>query len=517
MKVRKNLIIEFLNNTNITLFDDTFNSSDLIESSNKIKKTAQQSLTQKIKYIVDNEVYKNTSSPLYSFVFNIVNGFVVISTNSISDNLRHVDKCVDRILHQCKVCVFDSSHRPLFYVEKEIAKTDNLFIGKETTTLMNACKMEKNSYVKQYVIDKLSSIKNNVFDKMDFDKSIITVNMNHIGKYIVIFHSNDKWYFCMSKNIFELKNENHPILYNHVKNHIKKFNVNHCYHIILVDSRQTKLINHPFEINKMILIKTTEKYTLNEVICDVNDLFIIDKNIPISCMDELMIRLIEFEHKNVKNRKLFYRGLLMKIKIDEYEPIHIAFDTDIYKNLCDIVPKGLSIYESHIKLYQNNQLNYFLHYVDDSYNDIVKRINTAMSVLSREILDIYHMTRKKKNSTLYSLLPNSYKQILYQLHSDYIIQKNENDKINDDISDNNSDDKHDDFETCESKISISVEDVYNKLKELDIHLLVELFKNRDILSDNINNYINNNETTSIDLKNPIKQCTYTKIQTRLLK
>jgi hypothetical protein len=184
----------------------------------------------------------------------------------------------------------------------------------------------------------------------------------------------------------------------------------------------------------------------------------------------------------------------------------------------------MSINEVHLKLYQTDKLNGFLQYISDTYTDVVKRINISISTMSREILDIYHMTRKKKNSALYNLLPQSYRQILYQLHSDYITQKNKNtstistNTVTDtnfaqyfsdesgSSDDSNSDHVHDSGD--DGKVSISVDNVYTKLKELDTSLLVNLFKDRDELMNTLNG-------TDIGL-NPIKQCTNTKIQSKLL-
>jgi hypothetical protein len=125
--------------------------------------------------------------------------------------------------------------------------------------------------------------------------------------------------------------------------------------------------------------------------------------------------------------------------------------------------------------------------------------------MSREILDIYHMTRKKKNSELYILLPQSYRQILYQLHSTYIDQKNNIET---------SDIKEMEFELSDdsdNKVSISVDNVYTKLKELDTSLLIDLYKDREELVINIENMVDD------EIKNPIKDCINTQIQTTLLR
>jgi hypothetical protein len=272
-----------------------------------------------------------------------------------------------------------------------------------------------------------------------------------------------------------------------------------------------------------------------------------------SCIDELNVRLEELDNKNIKARKLLYRGFIVKISVDNFEDILISYNTATYNRLLSMIPSGMTFNEVHLKLYQNDQLNHFLQYVTDTYTDVVKRINVSMSTMSREILDIYHMTRKKKNSELYNLLPQSYRQTLYQLHSDYIAQKNnvtndfdsfdkeleqneniskstfdisigdnihnENTNVNTDTNtnvnidvDTNTNDS-DDSDNSDNKVSISVDNVYTKLKELDTHMLIELYKDRDVLIKKIEK---ESEISKVEIKNPIKQCTSTKIQSKLL-
>jgi hypothetical protein len=155
-----------------------------------------------------------------------------------------------------------------------------------------------------------------------------------------------------------------------------------------------------------------------------------------------------------------------------------------------MIPKGLNLNEIYLQLYQNNKLTDILQYINDTSTDIIKRINTSMGTLSREILDIYHMTRNQNNSTLYNLLPPSYRKILYYIHRTYIEQKNSIDMLI-------------------VKISITVENVYNILKEIDIKLLVNIYKERNLLNENILN-------SEHELKKLLKACVHTQIQSKLL-
>ena len=464
-------------------------------------------LVHKMNNILLSKDYTNPKSLLSQLNFSFSNDFIIINTNDINNNLRHTNLKFDRVLHQSKVIVFDKKTLlPIFYREKPIKDNESLYTKNE------------NSYLKTYVYDTIYR-----YHEKEFDNTIISIHKNHIGSYIVLFYHTDKWYF-MYQDIYELNPYTHPILYEHIEQHISKFDKNLCYHIILKDIRLQRLITPICDKNHIILVKVTEKYTMieqkqllikNDKLYDILNC---DKIIYFSCFDEMYVRLEELDIKNIKCKKLLNRGFLLKIKVDNYENLHIAYDTHTYKTLLAMIPQGYDLHSVHLKLYQNDKLNYFLQYIDESYIDVIKRINISLSTMSREILDIYHMTRNKKNSELYNYLPQSYRQILYQLHSDYIDQKNgtpsdsikgfikneSDNSITDNIFIDNS------FFDIDSKISISVDNVYTKLKNSDTSLLIDLYKDRDELSKKIDSLCD-------EIKNPIKECINTYIQITLLK
>jgi hypothetical protein len=449
--------------------------------------------------------YCDDKSPINGLNFNNYGNFLVISVVDMTDCLRHVDPMMDRVMHQSRVAVFEQN-KPLFYLEKPIKMQNS---SGEKNIMINF--ENENSYLKNNVYDKLLEksidIKND-----DFDQNIISVYKNYIGSYLVLFYcdTDGKWYFLFSNIVYELTANNHMILHDHLKDHLDKLNKNYCYHMILVDSRIRKLITPVCVKNYIVLVKMTKKYTLEESYDNPYSFFTTNKRIYMSCMDDIELCLHELDSKNVRAKRMLHRGFLMKVKIDDCDDILIPFDTATYKKLIQMIPKGMTIHGVHLKLYQNDKLNYFLQYIDDSYTDIVKRINESMSTMSREILDIYHLTRKKKNSEFYKLLPQSYRQILYQLHSNYIVQKNNYDKKN--IGGTNNNDK------CEfdDRIAITVDDVYTKLKDLDTELLIDLYKDRDHFAEKYSSYIKDHMLEETNTMSLIKLCTSTKIQTKLL-
>lgn len=469
---------------------------------------SSETMCKRLKEIMFYREYNDPVSLLNRLNFTQNDNFIVISTNEINESLRHTDLQFDRVLHQTKLAIFEkSTFLPLFYLEKSIKDSESFYTQNE------------NSYLKHHVYDVIDK-----FREKEFDKLSVSIHKNHIGSYIVLFYHKNKWYFMFSGNVYEFNQETHSILYEHIGSHLPKFDKTLCYHMILVDTRLQKLITPICDANHVVLVKTTEKYTLIERsnVVDKTEkrygVFLQDTRIYISCMDELNVRLEELDIKNTRAKKLLNRGFLMKIKIDAYDEINISYDTCTYKRLMAMIPGGLGLHGVHLKLYQIDKLNYFLQYINDSYNDIVKRINMSLSTMSREILDIYHMTRKKKNSELYTLLPQSYRQILYQLHSDYIEQKNNTTSVTgtDETSDNENcqpkEAETDSSDDSENKVSISVDNVYTKLKELDTSLLIDLYKDREELLKNIENVSDDDE-----IKNPIKDCINTRLQTTFLR
>lgn len=562
------------------------NYVNLNPNSSKRHNQSQDPLSLKIlmeyfKKEIENKTHLNIKSPLYSLVFNDTDDFLVVSTNEINENLRHIDPFLDRVLHQMKYMIFEkSASAPTSPVKSKLFTTvDNLwpicYLEKSIKESDLTYSKADNSYLRSYVYDVVSD-----YHTKEFDKQKISIYRHYIGSYITMFFCKDKWFFILHNNIHEFNCSTHPVLYEHIGSHITKFDKNMCYHLVIVDTRLRRLITPTTDTNYVVLIKLTEKYTLNVKQLTQNiltsrdirllsmspdfggtdllhDVLILDKRIYLSCLDELHVRLEELDILNSKTKRLLNRGYVVQLNIDNFDVINIAYDTLTYKRLISMIPTGMSIHEVHLYLYQSDKLNYFLQHVTDTHIDIVKRINASMSTMSREILDIYHMTRKKKNSALYNILPQSYKLILYQLHSDYIVQKNKRDnKDNQDklnlstnsmdsefdssniffFADNECDDKSyksleglcnsseltkskDDIidgET-EGKVSISVDNVYIKLKELEIYSLVDLYKDRDELIKTMVLEENAHLTKPIEGSLwPIKQCTNTKIQSKLL-
>jgi hypothetical protein len=389
----------------------------------------------------------NTKYKLFNI--SIYDNFVIVSTNNINPTVSICIDHLNEIYNKVKYFVYEKHnniYKLLFVVPRIIKNTHN--------------------YVKN-IINTQNNLK---------------IMCKYSGSYIVLFFSVDRWYFSFKYQVYLLDNNIHPILYNCVKNILPNLDTNICYHLILNDTRLRKILLAQTGINdELILLKKTYKYS--KKIDELCNNFINVSYYYVSCLDELYYKLIELDNKNKILKKLCYLGFVL-----EQNETYISFNTSLVDALSNFIPYKYTPSLTHLYLYQNNKLNIFLNMLNSfvTNDDLINRINNAFNTLSKEILDIYHLTRNKKNSNLYNSLPSSYKKIIYILHKTYISLSSSN--------------IHFDSDLDNEKMSLNISIVYKKLKEIDIDLLRLLFIERSKI-----------------MYYDIKKCSDTSIQCYLLK
>lgn len=337
-----------------------------------------------LKNIIQQKYFiKNPS--LSCLNFNENGDFLIISTNEISENLRHIDPLLDRVLHQLKSASLISFHIYLFFLLKKPSKNQSLLMRRMRIHIWNRMFTIKSQ------ISKMMSL---ITIESPFTKIILVViwffsftQIHGSSCSLTMFTNSIPWITLFFLNIWD----NTSIL-----------SILTCVIILFLLMLDWKLITPVCDANYVVLIKTTQKYSLTESFINPHHFFVTDNRIYMSCMDELIVRLEESDILNSKKQKLDYRGFIMKIKIDDFEPVHIAYVHILQKNHGTGTKRSQSPPKFILRLYQIDKLNSFLQTFNDSYTDVVKRINVSMSTMSREILDIYHMTRKK-NSDLYNV------------------------------------------------------------------------------------------------------------------
>ena len=193
-----------------------------------------------------------------------------------------------------------------------------------------------------------------------------------------------------------------------------------------------------------------------------------------SCLDELLTSLDLLNDDNISSKNIQYAGYYLKI-FNEKKTNLLPFrlNTEIYNYVKKLLPRNPNQHINFLELYQSDKLTDVLPYLHKYPTSVIKRINKSIRILAKEILNIYHLTRKKQNSELYECLPSIYKSILFNLHKIYVDQK-----YGDYIIKLNDDD-------LKEKKSISIDIVYGFLKNMKNYELIDLFESRSNLIKNL--------------------------------
>ena len=132
-------------------------------------------------------------------------------------------------------------------------------------------------------------------------------------------------------------------------------------------------------------------------------------------------------------------------------------------------------------------------------------MSASIKIISKEILNIYHLTRKKSNGELYNKLSLNYKKILFDLHKIFITTRQNEEIVDDFLGD---------------KKSINNDIIYKYLKKMNFDTLIFIYNDRDVLYEYLkNNEINiiTNDLHNIHPKILFMDCINTKTMCHLLK
>ncbi len=209
-------------------------------------------------------------------------------------------------------------------------------------------------------------------------------------------------------------------------------------------------------------------------------------------LDELLDKIKQVSYDNKYTKKITIEGYQINIYNSTGYYRSYKVQTPIYQEIQNIKPLNENIHQGYLELYQDDKLKEYLPYFTNYWNEIIHRINTSLKTISNELLNIYHITRKK-NKDIQENLPESYKNTLFKIHGIYIdLRKNDfyqGEEIN----------------KIDSK-SITVHDIYHHIKSLPKCKLRQLYFDREILIKNkaYDEYM-------------IKNCMTTLLQTKLMK
>ena len=314
-----------------------------------------------------------------------------------------------------------------------------------------------------YDDDAIQMINNNSWENIEITKYELD------SKHIILFYHINNWFIFHSNNITEQLSSQNTVLFNNnnLQIDLSQINQNHIYHLLLIDSMFRK-IDYSKDITSCIKLLWTCDKSCN-VINNETSYFEKEKIYHYSCFDELMASLDIINDKMILEKTLDFSGYCLKISQNQSKII-CCIRSKLFQYILSTVPQYKNQYINYVYLYQNNKLSEVLPFLHKYPSDVIRRINISIKILSKEILNIYHLTRKKQNSSLYDSLTKLYKKILYDLHKIYVGKKYFDDDIDDILIE---------------KKSISIDIVYTHLKNLHTDDLLQLFNDRMIIIDKL--------------------------------
>lgn len=346
----------------------------------------------------------------------------------------------------------------------------------------------------------------------------VVVEQCYEGTMLIVFNHKDKWYITTRRclNAGEstwINGKSYGDFFNESMNFTwDDLNKDYVYHFVLIHYENRNLIrynNLGREYKKLYHTLTTEKYTLNEVEHVINNNLMKPDSVNFDSLNSLMTKLEDIDAYDRQRKQLSTEGYILKYYEGELHKSRFTLmklQTNIYRELMEIKPNNSNINQIYLELYQKDQLDKYLPYMTKYAFQTKTMIHESMKTLSQEILDLYHTTRNKKNTELYSQLGTTYKKVLYKLHGKFIELNNNNPdgtiKINieEDFLDNpnpnpnpnlNNDNNNDNDNKPDRVVkTIKIHDVYKLLKNLKPQTLRNVYlERRELLKNPENKFL----------------------------
>ena len=354
------------------------------------------------------KILKTNSTGIKNINISSHDDLIIIYTDVLSPNLRYSNKIIDTIIHQLDWMIITLSDEIIYYKKKNIIITDAN---------------------RQILINNWS--KCNVY-------------INYIGEKVLFFKHNEKLLFYMRNKIFNY--DQHVLIKSICPNIYSSYTIPQYVTIIY---------------SKLSILLTYEQNSLLEKISKP----IYSNKIYFSCLDELEFGLIEENKNTERNKKLTNAGYLIEYNNDTY-----LLQNKLYEKIFKLLPLESNRMKQYLDLYKSDNLNYIINYIYLYPFELIKRINLSIKTLSKEFLNIYHLTRNHSNPELYEQLTPDEKKILYELHQLFIISR------------------QNEFETIQSnqlefvdKKSLTIDTVYKYLKKMQLDQFIKLYTNRSSL------------------------------------
>jgi len=419
------------------------------------------------------QIYKNL--PLYKIVSKLTEENGKITYEDLKEYLTEKDS---KKLNKYYLGFKETEELGLIYNYDQMNRSAEA--SDEVTELEDSCR--------SIILDKKNLLPigtqyNRILYNEDAIKFLENKNWNKLvieecfeGTMLLVYNHNDKWYVSTRRcldggNSKWVKDKSYHEFFDETINNkfnYDELNKDYCYHFILLHYKNRNLVNYTQlgkEYKELCHVLTTRKYTLEEVVHKLPNT-ITPTQYMYKNMQELQENLDNISKLNEKNNNITTEGFILKYYEGEINKSYftiLKLQTSVYKKLMKIKPNNSNIHQIYLELYQNDNLYNYLPYTTKYTTEVNTRIVTSMKTISKEILNLYHLTRQKKNSELYESLTDTYKKILYDLHGIYIENK-----------------------TKQENRSINVHSVYYYLKKIPPNILRQIYYDRKTMMDNKN-------------------------------
>ena len=360
--------------------------------------------------INSNINYYNFSTEILTHKSYFIN---IIDCNNIF--MLYGDKIAQQ-LHHTNNCINNIIHNYEFIV---LSKLDFSIL----------CYLKKPKYINNLNNIDITKYLNNI-DNIDIAK--YKIYKNHIGEYSIIIKYLNNFYSCKKYKIKCINSDD---------------NISVGDYIIYDKDISKILLYEEHNISELINHKITK--------------------LPSDLIDVKNIDLSKINNDIIKHKKITTGGYVL---IDQNNN-RLILEPEIYTYIKNKIPKYNNFHKCCFDLYINNNLNELISYLTLYCFQTITRINLSLKILSREILNIYHMTRRHENEKLYNILSKNYKKILYELHKIFINKRSEY-NLN--------------FTNTQHKKSITIDDVYNYIISMCLIDIFTLYNDREKFINNYN-------------------------------
>lgn len=284
------------------------------------------------------------------------------------------------------------------------------------------------------------------------------------------------------KNSFKQNNITLPDL---TKNIDGLFEMNHCYFCVLVDHLNMNIINYSEYFKKadysnIIFIAKRQFGSMIDVKINDDDVikagFVRLKTHTFESFDSLELD-VKRRNDIFNKQSINDEGLILKVYNNDMTYNIMKMQTESYITVKNMKPNTSNKWCAYFELYQKDKLREYLNYFPEENKTVIKIVHTTFVAITKELLQLYHKTRNRKNEKLYELLPKVYKQALYTIHGLYSLKKTQRGYQNK-SNITQEDSSVIEIKVTKSDIAINYSDINCYLRSITGHILCLLVTDR---------------------------------------